>query len=190
QAPVLEPAEDPLGPTSSPARRASDLKNDYISVARPDARGSDYENYVYTREGSPARLMMPSEPGNYEIRYVLNQDSRVLATTPITVAAVEASVSAGGEAPMGASIPVEWTGPDEEGDYLTVAEPGASGSDYENYVYTRDGSPATLLMPSEPGDYEIRYVLNQDAKVLATAPIRITPVEATLSAAGSAPAGS
>ena len=133
---------------------------------------------------------MPSEPGEYEIRYVLNQDAKVLATTPITVVAVGASVSAAAEAPLGASIPVEWTGPDEDGDYLTIAEPGASGSDYENYVYTREGSPATLLMPSEPGEYEIRYVLNQDAKVLASVLIKVTPLEATLSAAGSAPAGS
>src|SRR5690606_38465603 len=163
QAPVLEPAEDPLGPTSSPARRASDLKNDYISVARPDARGSDYENYVYTREGSPARLMMPSEPGEYEIRYVLNQDSRVLATTPITVVAVEASVLAPAEAPMGATIPVEWTGPDEKNDYISVARPDARGSVYALYRSTPEGSPARLMMPSEPGDYEIRYVLNQDS---------------------------
>ncbi|HEY0919120.1 vWA domain-containing protein [Devosia sp.] len=190
QASVTAPAEAAMGATIAVDWTGPAEKNDYIAVARPDARGSDYENYVYTRDGSPAKLLMPSEPGDYELRYILHQDATILATAPIKVVAVEASVAAAAEAAMGATIPVDWTGPGEDGDYIAVAAPDARGSDYENYVYTRDGSPAQLLMPSAPGEYEIRYVLNQDAKVLATTRIEVTPVAATLAAAGRAPAGS
>src|SRR5690606_5070822 len=93
-----------------------------------------------------------------------------------------ATVSSAAEAPLGATIAVEWTGPAEDGDYIAVARPDARGSDYENYAYTRDGNPAELLMPSEPGEYELRYVLNQDSKVLATAPITVVAVEASVAA--------
>src|SRR5690606_19638211 len=108
------------------------------------ARGSDYENYVYTRDGNPAALLLPSTPGSYEIRYVLDQDSKVLATTRIEVTPVTATLAAAGAASAGGVIEVEWTGPGYANDYLTVAEPGSGGSDYFTYAYVRDGNPVRL----------------------------------------------
>ncbi len=167
-----------------------DEPRDYISVAETGSNGGAYINYTYTEDGNPAQLQMPPEPGTYEIRYILNQDNEILASTPITVTAVEVSVSAASEAPLGSTIPVTWTGPNESRDYISVAETGSSGGAYINYTYTEDGSPAQLQMPPEPGTYEIRYILNQDNKILASTPVTITAVEASVSAVGSAPAGS
>mgnify|MGYP000111971612 CR=1 FL=1 len=42
-------------------------------------------SYTYTRTGSPLTLKLPDEPGQYELRYVMNQGSRILATLPFTV---------------------------------------------------------------------------------------------------------
>jgi Ca-activated chloride channel homolog len=52
---------------------------------------------------------------------------------------------------------VKWTGPNGQGDYVTIVKKGASVGTYTEYFYTRDGNPGTLTMPSEPGEYELRY---------------------------------
>ncbi|HKL70480.1 VWA domain-containing protein [Salibaculum sp.] len=162
-----------------------DYDSDYVTVSEPGADG--YINYVYTREGTPATLKMPSRPGDYEIRYIMRQDRRVMATAPITVTDEVATLDAPDQAERGAEIAVDWQGPDRDRDYLTVSVPGEDG--YVNFVYTRDGAPATLTMPSEPGDYEIRYVLRQDREVLASRPITVTDVEVVLDGPENAVAG-
>ncbi len=145
-----------------------DEDKDYITVAAAGADDNDYVNYTYTREGSPLKLVMPPEPGDYEIRYIQRQGRKVLASRPVTVEAVEASVSASSTAAAGETLAVEWTGPDYERDYIAVFEPDADAGDHINYTYTREGSPLKLAMPPVPGDYEIRYIQRQGRKVLAS----------------------
>lgn len=162
-----------------------DAKNDYISVAVPGDSG--YENYVYTRNGDPGALLLPPLPGDYELRYVMSDGRKILATRPITVTEATATLDAAETAPMGATIPVTWEGPDYKNDYVAVSKPGDGG--YEHYVYTRSGSPGALLMPSVPGTYELRYVMSQDRTVLATRSIEVTEVAATLDAPAQVKAG-
>ncbi len=166
-----------------------DYRNDYISVAKLGDDDSKYINYSYTREGSPLKLLMPVEPGDYEIRYVVNQDRTVLARQQITVTAVGATLEAPPTAKAGETIKVAWSGPDYQRDFIAVSEVGAKDSSYVNYAYAREGSPLDLLMPAEPGDYEIRYVVNQDKTVLARQPIKVEAVGATLEVPPNAPAG-
>ncbi|MEQ9039417.1 MAG: VWA domain-containing protein [Silicimonas sp.] len=163
-----------------------DYQNDYIAISVPGEDG--YEAYTYTRAGSPLDLRLPTEPGEYELRYVMSQDRTVLATAPITLAAIGAELVAPAEATAGSDIEVSWTGPDYQNDYIAVAEPGEDG--YVNYTYTRAGSPLDLTMPTEPGEYELRYHVGQDRAVLATLPIVVTDVGAALEAPESAVAGS
>lgn len=174
-----------VGQTIPVSWTGPNYKNDYISVAKPgDGR---YENYKYTREGQPGQLLMPSEAGTYELRYVMSQDSTVLATRTITIDDVSATLDAPETAVVGQILPVEWTGPDYKNDYISVAKPGDSR--YENYKYTREGSAAQLLMPSEPGTYELRYIMSQGTTVLASKTITVTEVSATLDAPATAAAG-
>jgi len=49
---------------------------------------------------------MPTEPGEYELRYVLHQDKTILATRPITVTQTEVSIEAPNEAGIGESVVV------------------------------------------------------------------------------------
>ncbi|SEL52368.1 VWA domain-containing protein [Halomonas daqiaonensis] len=162
---------------------------DFLTVALPGAKGGDYENYVYTRNGSPASLVMPANPGDYEIRYVLDQDRAVLATRPIRVETAQAGVNAPATVVAGSTVEISWTGPDSDKDYLSVATPDDAPTRYVNYVYTREGSPAPLMMPAEPGTYEIRYIQREGGRVIARQPIEVGPVEAQIAAPPSAPAG-
>ncbi|MHA6344861.1 hypothetical protein [Roseivivax sp. CAU 1761] len=160
-------------------------RGDYVAVGLP---GNQRDlAYTYAADGSPLALRLPSEAGRYEIRYRRGDDGTVLARHAIEVGAVTASLTAEEDADAGALLPLVWTGPDYPNDYLAVARPGAA--DYLAYVYTRTGSPALLRMPAEPGTYELRYVMAQDRKVLATRPVEVLPVEAMLDAPDRIPAG-
>jgi Ca-activated chloride channel family protein len=182
----LEAADSaPAGSTLPVTWDGPDAQNDYISVARPGDDG--YETYAYTRKGSPAELLLPALPGDYELRYVLSDGRKTLATRPIAVTEVTASLDAADSVVAGAQLPVTWQGPDYANDYISVARPGDDG--YESYVYTRKGSPGQLLMPPLPGDYELRYVMSQDRTVLATRRVTVTEVTATLASEDSALAG-
>ncbi len=166
-----------------------DRDRDYIAVAKPDDPDHKYANFRYTRDGTPAKLTMPVEPGTYELRYVLSKANRALARLPITVKPVPATLQAPPTAKAGAAIDVIWEGPDNKGDYIAVAAPDAPKHKYVNYTYTRTGSPLKLTMPIPPGTYEIRYVTGQDKKVLAKLPVTVEAVAVTLQAAPTAKAG-
>ena len=98
-------------------------------------------------------------------------------------------VSPEGSAPVSSEVIVTWTGPDRQGDYVTIAEKGAPQNAYTDYEYTRQGNPLKLRMPTEAGEYEARYVLGRPARVLASVPIDAVAVEASLEAPESVPAG-
>ncbi|MEW6441162.1 MAG: VWA domain-containing protein [bacterium] len=162
---------------------------DYISIALPGSEGNAYKAYTYTREGTPLKLRAPSDPGPYEVRYILDQGRKILARAPISIQAVTAQVQAPESADVGAEFEVSWQGPDNSGDYISIALPGGGGSDYAGYTYTREGTPLKLRAPSDPGPYEVRYILDQGRKILARAPITIQAVSATVSAPAEVAAG-
>ena len=169
-----------------------DYQNDYIGIGAVGAEGAEtWENYAYTNDGSPVDLLMPLDPGDYAISYFLGQDRRVIATTPISVTPVTATLTAPATAIAGDTVRVDWTGPDYQNDYIGIGKIGADGSDaWENFTYTNRGNPAELVMPTEPGDYQISYFVGQDRTILATVPISVTKANATLDAPDTAVAGS
>ena len=166
-----------------------DNQSDSITVAKPSTPGNSYENFTYTRKGSPLNVTAPDEPGDYELRYVQGQSGTVLATQPIRVLAASAKLTAASEVGSGNIFEVQWSGPDNQSDSITVAKPSTPGNSYENFTYTRKGSPLNVTAPDEPGDYELRYVQGQSGTVLATQPIRVLAASATLTAASEVGSG-
>ncbi|MAN13167.1 MAG: hypothetical protein CL945_00330 [Dinoroseobacter sp.] len=165
-----------------------DYRNDFIAVSGSDDP-SGYENYTYTREGTPLSLTMPTEPGTYEIRYYVNQDRTIIGRRLIEVTELGATLDAPATAEAGSTVQVAWSGPDYRNDFVAVSATD-DPTGYENYTYTRDGSPAAVQMPTEPGEYELRYYVNQDRTIIARQPIQVTAVGATLDAPATAEAGS
>jgi uncharacterized caspase-like protein len=84
---------------------------------------------------------------------------------------VEASLVPPSEVISGSFFKVNWNGPDNTGDYITIVPAGASDTEYMSCAYTSEGSPATLEAPDKPGQYEVRYILDQSRTALARAPI-------------------
>ena len=182
---IEAPNEAGIGESVAVTWVGPDENRDYIAVSEVGESG--YINYTYTSKGNVLTVKMPPKPGQYEIRYVLDQGDTVLMTHPITVTEASVSLDAPAEARIGASIPVTWAGPDEDRDYIAVSEVGESG--YINYTYTREGSVLRIQMPPVPGEYEIRYVLGQGDTKLASIPIKVTPATVLLEAPDEAGVG-
>ena len=132
--------------------------------------------YVYVAEGEPAQLLMPGEPGEYELRYKF-RDQVVIATRAITVTEAGVSMSAPDQVPAGSEVAIAWTGPDADYDNIQLAERGSDS--YLSYAYVRDNNPVVITMPDEPGHYELRYKL-ADTEVIATRGIEVLPADAVV----------
>lgn len=132
--------------------------------------------YAYVADGNSVSLVMPGEPGEYELRYKF-RDHSVIATLPIAVTEAAVTMTAPDQVLAGAEVAIHWTGPDAEYDNIQI---GLAGSDsYVSYGYIRDANPLILTMPEEPGLYELRYKLS-DTQVIATRPIEVLPAGAAL----------
>ncbi|QHQ33767.1 vWA domain-containing protein [Algicella marina] len=186
---IEAPESAEVGSTIAVIWEGPDNDRDYISIAVPDSQDSHYNGYTYTSDGSPLKLVLPSEPGEYELRYVQAVGPRVIARKPINVVPTTATITALEEAAAGSTITVEWTGPDNARDYISIAEAGADEGRYEKYTYTSEGSPLKLSMPAEPGDYELRYVLAKGNATVATRPITLVASNASLDGPEEAEAG-
>jgi len=148
-------------------------KSDYITIVPKGADEKAYFNYRHTSYGSPLKLKAPDKPGDYEIRYILNQSRTVLTKTDIKVTKVDAKVNAPATVKAGAAFKVTWQGPNYKSDYITIVPAGAKDSEYLSYAYTSRGSPASLKAPAKPGKYEVRYILNQSRTALVRTSIII-----------------
>lgn len=188
---ITAPASAVAGSTIEVAWTGPDYPRDFIGIGRVGVEGSGrWHNYARTEDGSPLSLLTPPEPGEYVIRYFVDQDRVVQAEAPITLTAPAASITAPTTAPVGSTIELAWSGPDYPRDFIGIGRVGADGSArWENYARTSDGSPMRLLMPTEPGEYVIRYFIDQDRISIAEVPITLTDVAATLTAPATATAG-
>jgi len=162
---------------------------DFIVVAQPGQPAGSGVSRASVREGNPVKVWAPSDPGQYEIRYILGRGTKLLAKAPLTVNAVPATVEAPGEVNVAARIEVKWQGPAAEGDFISVALPKQPPAAVTARALVKDGNPAKLWTPADAGQYEIRYVLARGGRVLAKAPITLNAVTATVEPPASAKAG-
>lgn len=170
--------------------RAPNNKGDYLSIALAGSDDKDYLTYAYTTKGSPTVVRAPDQAGDYELRYISSQTKFAWARRPLTVLENEVSLVAPETEVAGRESVIEWTGPANKGDYLSVAEPGSEGNKYVNYSYVKAGKAATLRMPESAGKYEIRYISGQAKLIWASSPVEITKPSVLISVPASAVAGS
>ena len=131
----------------------------------------EFAEIAATQPPDTARLEISgSSPGTPATRSV-----EVTGTATLTAAA---------EVSSGSPFALEWTGPGNDSDYVSVATPDDPASKYVSYRYTRLGSPVEMTAPDLPGEYELRYVQGQSREILATRRIEVTAVAATLTAPG------
>ncbi|MDT8880520.1 vWA domain-containing protein [Halomonas saccharevitans] len=186
---VTAPEEAVAGSMIEVTWEGPDNPKDYVTIVEAGAPEGSYTDYTRTSRGSPLTLTAPDALGNFEIRYVLQQSGRTLATQPIGLTPATAQLMVDAPIVPSGQFPVEWTGPDNPKDYITIVEAGAPEGTYTDYVRTSRGSPVTLEAPAEPGDYEVRYVIQQSGRTLASLPVSVGAGEVSLTIEGTPEAG-
>lgn len=186
------PAEVPAGERFEVVWTGPDNDRDFIGLVKADAAEGTYNGpYEYTSKGTPLTLRAPDAAGDYELRYMMaNTPYRTLGRLPVRVTSAAASVAVPASVAAGSPLSIEWQGPNNQGDFLTIVPAGTPEREYRTYVYTNTGNPAQLAAPEVAGAYEVRYLTGQTYLTLATAAITVTPVSATLEAPPTAPARS
>lgn len=177
---VTAPASVDAGAAFEAPFTGPNTAGDFISIDRAGAADRDYGAYVYTNKGTPAALRAPDQPGSYAVRYHLGQTYRVVAAAPLTVGGVGATITAADAVMAGAPLSIQWTGPNDARDFVSIDTEGAADRDYGTYAYTADGAELTLRAPEDPGNYQIRYHTGQTYRVLGARPLRVDPATATL----------
>ncbi len=164
-----------------------------VPASDPDERYFTGRFSASTSAGSPAKLQVFSDPGEYELRYLATRGARVLARRPITVTPVSVSIEMPSEVEAGAEFDLSWSGPARQGDRLVLV---AAGTREGTYSTKRDftqpasaGSPLRLTAYSEPGAYEVRYMAGADGRTFASVPLDITPSTARIDAPARVAAG-
>lgn len=156
-------------------------RSDYVTIVPLDSADSERGNYAYTSLGNPLELIASIDPGEYELRYVVPRPHAVLSRRRITVVEPEASVLAPGSISAGATIEVQWVGPADRGDYITIVPAGAKSDAHVRFQRPwRVKGPVELQAPGIAGPYEIRYVSRQQGRILASCPIAVEDPGASL----------
>jgi Ca-activated chloride channel family protein len=190
---ALPPAAATLdGPASAAAVSSIEVQwtgpadgGDYIAIVRADGAAAREHDYAWVRAGTPqVSLDTPADAGTLELRYVSpRRDPAVLARQPITITPAAASLDAPAEAVASMQVKVIARGPVSPRHWIGFAPKGSPAGSYLDYGRPSGAtSELELRAPAEPGEYELRYVLNESELVLATRPIRITPAQGAIEA--------
>jgi Ca-activated chloride channel family protein len=164
-------------------------EGDYLTIVAAGAPTGSYGAYTLTREGSPLKLTAPIDAGECEVRYVAAQSRTVLGSARVTVVAAEATLVAADSITLDTPLSVEWTGPDNAGDFITIVAAGTRDGDHGNYTLTNNGSPLKITTLPDAGPAELRYMSGQGRRVLARKSVTITTPDVSLDAAAQAVAG-
>ena len=185
EAPEMPPS---IGSSFSVTWEGPADKDDYIDVVKPGYDRTYGElTYQWTRNGSPAQIKAPGEPGDYEVRYIwqgTDNKRHILSSAPFTVVDSKVSLQAPASVMAGENFSVSWKGPNEKDDYVDLVKQGDERAYGElTYFYTKTGSTGTLIAPTDAGQYDIRYVLqaSDGREILHRVPIEVVKPEASIS---------
>ncbi len=160
---------------------------DFIAIYPSAAADATELNYAWIKDASvegSVTLNLPASAGEYELRYVSPlREQRILARRAIAVGEISVSVSGPTEAVAGTTIQIQGKGPVGEHHWVGFAPAGSDAREYLDYARPEAGSSGyAVRTPVKPGDYELRYVLNENESVGARQAIKITAPEITIEA--------
>jgi len=114
------------------------------------------------------------------VRYVLDEGSKTLASTPVEVVEAEQTISAPAIVRAETTFAVTWGETINPRDWVTIVLAGADEGAHLDSKRVGAATTINLRAPAEPGLYEVRYVLDEGSKTLASSPIEIVAANAPL----------
>ncbi|MCC5968552.1 MAG: VWA domain-containing protein, partial [Pararhodobacter sp.] len=156
-------------------------ERDFVAIVPMGADEGALGTSARVRTGSSAELRAPAAPGLYELRYVQNDGRATLASAPIEVTIAETSISGPDSVRMGERFTINWSDNIDSRDFVAIVPAGADEGTLGTSNRVRSSSSTELRAPSEPGMYELRYVLDEGRVTLASAAIEVTGATASIS---------
>lgn len=163
---------------------------DYIVIGKMDAQDRSYLVKADVEGEERVSIEVPDAEGLYEIRYFDGDKRAVVARKSLKVNAPEVTLDAVDKSMAGTEISVKWKAPNNNRDFLAIAEKGSEDSKYVTYAYTAKGSPTSIRVPTVEGNYELRYVSAQSKTAWARRDFEVLPPKASVSVPETAVAGS
>lgn len=118
---------------------------------------------------NPFSKTAPTEPGEYDL-VMLASDGTILARQPIEVVAPSNGFDAIGSVEPDTRFEFTWRGPNQVGQRIVIARPGAAPADYQGdwgYPFSNAQTQRMgLRAPKEPGIYELRYLSGNSQEIL------------------------
>jgi Ca-activated chloride channel family protein len=147
---------------------------DYVRIAPMGSADDTNGDYFRVHDKTVGTLRAPDQPGLYELRYTLNEGTKVLARHSIEVLAADAALNSGAalEAPdraaAGSTIAVGWRVDAVSADQrITIAKADQAIFTWITALPAGDGPPVQLTLPTAPGIYELRFLDVSNQAVLA-----------------------
>lgn len=153
---------------------------DFVTIVPAGSDEGAEARYFRVGENTENNLVAPAEPGLYEVRYVLNNGRRTMASTPVEVADVEVTLSAPDVLRAGTEMRMNWSLSIHPQDFITIVPAGAGQGAEGKYIRVRDNTDGKLVGPAETGLYELRYILNEGARIMASHLFEVVPENAAL----------
>ena len=153
---------------------------DWITIVPVGADEGDYLAFQRVQGEDSVTIRAPAEPGLYEVRYVLDEGSKTLASAPVEVVEAAQTVSAPAVVRAESTFEVTWGETINPRDWITIVPVGADEGEYLAYHRVEDDDSAEIEAPAEPGLYEVRYMLDEGSKTLATSPVEVVAADAPL----------
>jgi Ca-activated chloride channel homolog len=146
-------------------------------IARPDAPLEHLGNHARRGRGDAVDIRVPSLPGKYELRYLIDQRRQLVARRPIEVDPLRLSLEVPASAIAGGPLTVRLVGEANPGDLVVIVAEGAPDDATTVNARVRRGDIELRLprLPLEPGRYEVRYLIDRGRVVVARRPLRIDP---------------
>jgi uncharacterized protein YodC (DUF2158 family) len=141
----------------------------FINI-QPANKAANYKAtpYVYINDDYSADLQLPSESGNYILRWYDRDSREVLAKHPITLTGAIISIQAPKDALIGTEIAIAWRAPNNLDAFINL-QLADEEADYNAtpYIYTSKKQQGKMQMPDQAGEYILRWYNRTDHEMLA-----------------------
>ena len=165
-----------------------------VPSSTPD--GKYHPDLELSARGGRGELRVPAEPGTYELRYLPEDGSAVLARTIVVVTPVTAALQVPAQAVAGSELHVKWHGPNRKDDQVLLVPVGTPDDVFQNSssaTLSAQMGKGILQTPATAGEYELRYGLAgiwfEAPVILARARLKVEPVNAQVHAPATCEAG-
>lgn len=156
---------------------------DYLQFVAEDGQPMrGLYTYVTSKNAGEAKMKAPLEPGEYQIGYFTSKI--MIGSAPITVSSVSAELSAPQTVAAGAHFEITWSGPNNSGDRIAIADAAGNANGDYTYPGNRTG-PVTLRAPEVPGQHSIIYLTGR--QIIGQTTFEVETVSATLAAPDAVP---